>query len=109
MTTEAMRAGFLERSRGMTEAAKLEFDPETCITAGELRSMGISVPSSVPDCGWVRRSSILRAYVEPRTVSYVEPRIPADENVLSITYQLSFTEEFKWVTVNLTVSPTEKT
>ena len=79
------------------EAAKLEFDPETCITAGKLRSMGIIVPGSVPDCGWVHKYSIVRVYIEPRTQS--------DSNVLGRYFRLAFTEEFKWVTVNLTVSP----
>lgn len=35
-----------------------EYDPFTCVTAGELRDMGLAVPQSIPDVAWVPRRSI---------------------------------------------------
>ena len=35
-----------------------KYDPATCITAGELRSMGMKIPDTVPDCGWIPRFGI---------------------------------------------------
>lgn len=36
-----------------------DYDEVTCITAGELRSMGINIAAEVPDVGWVKRSSVI--------------------------------------------------
>ncbi len=31
------------------------YDPRTCLTAGEVRAIGVELPESVPDCAWVPR------------------------------------------------------
>ena len=30
-----------------------KFDPETCVTAGELRALGCQIDETIPDCGWI--------------------------------------------------------
>jgi hypothetical protein len=32
---------------------KKKYDPETCITAKELRDAGIPIPDAIPDEGWI--------------------------------------------------------
>jgi len=42
-----------------------EYDPELCVTAGELRAAGATgIPDEVPDCAWVPRLSLLFVDVE---------------------------------------------
>lgn len=35
-----------------------DYDPASCVTAGELRAMGCAVPEKVPDCAWVPKSMV---------------------------------------------------
>lgn len=43
-------------ARGITKAD--EYDSVSCITAQELRKMGVAIPGDVPDCGWVPRCAV---------------------------------------------------
>lgn len=76
----------------------VEYNPTTCITAGELRSMGIPIPESIPDCGWVQRLSI-----EFKPPSHVEAD---DEGKVKFAFNVKIHEPFHWVTTTFTV-PTE--
>lgn len=71
--------------------AEQQFDPKTCVTAGELRASGLALPTAIPDCGWVLRASVRYDFKVDRT------RI---EEVLTGTLrgaiEVSFTEPFRW-------------
>lgn len=69
---------------------KREYDAVTCITAGELRSMGCDVPTNIPDCGWVSRDS-LRFAVEVPSV---------ERDAVLIRAKITFTEPFTWIEVS---------
>lgn len=37
----------------------MNYDAETCITAGEMRAAGVNgIPAEIPDCAWVPRASL---------------------------------------------------
>lgn len=35
-----------------------EYDSEKCVTAGELRQLGIPIPEGIPDVAWVPRTAL---------------------------------------------------
>jgi hypothetical protein len=72
-----------------------EYDPATCITAGELRAVGIPVPESVPDCGWIPRGSMAPGPEEP-TTSYD----PAT-GIITAMIPTCFTQPFRWFELDL--------
>lgn len=64
-----------------------EYDAATCVTAAELRDLGLTLPESIPDCGWVTRSSL---------------KFDAEKmGDLILSAKLVFSEPFRWI--NLTV------
>lgn len=69
----------------------MEYDPETCATAGELRDMGFPIPDSIPDCGWVPRASVR---VNPASATDVDPN---DPTVVRFTTDVDFLEPFRWM------------
>lgn len=75
-----------------------EYDPDTCITAKELREAGaIGVPDDVPDCAWVPKRAV-------RVDDITFPiREGDDERMwLRMNIHISFTEPFRWVDLTLT-------
>lgn len=70
-----------------------EYDEATCITAGELRALGVAVPDDVPDCGWVRRSA-MRFHVG-------EASMDRDAGRFSIGVVVELIEPFRWVSITL--------
>lgn len=75
--------------------AEHEFDPETCITAGELRAKGLHVEDSVPDCGWVPTQSIQFDAIPQKNELTDEQRAWREFPTLDIT--ITFMEPFRWV------------
>lgn len=71
-----------------------EYDPVTCIHAGELRQMGFNVPSEIPDCGWVPRGS-MQTVASSSTAS-------DDSMVLTTNLEVTFTQPFKWFSASFT-------
>ena len=65
------------------EESNEEYDPATCITAGELRGYGIHIDSGIPNCAWVKRSSVENTRSEV-TIDGV------------LTINVKFNEPFKW-------------
>jgi hypothetical protein len=61
--------------------------------AGELRAMGIPIDDSVPDCAHVAREACI--------FSIGDTNIEGDKIVMD--YTITFTEPFKWVSVNVTI------
>lgn len=75
-----------------------EYDPITCITAGELRARGINVPLNIPDCAWVPRDSLQIG--EPRT------RVEGDRGIITIDFV--YREPFRWLELEFTISKEDK-
>ena len=73
-----------------------EYDPETCITAGELRAQGFHIPESTPDAGWVPRLSMKVVSAAPRSK-------PNDERRLDISMMISFSEPFRWIEIDAVI------
>lgn len=67
-----------------------EYNAATCVTAGELRAMGISVDAAVPDVGWVPRTA----------VEYGAPDVavdPNDRRCVITTIPVTFHAPWRWV------------
>lgn len=73
-----------------------DYDPDTCITAAELRAMGIEVHESVPDVGWVPRAA-MRMSAEP--AEHTPEDIAA--GLLRMDMAITFTEPFRWIELNV--------
>ncbi len=68
----------------------MEYDPHTCVTAGELRKIGMHIPDSIPDCAWVPRWSF-----EPGEVECGEP--DGDQGRVDMRVTMRFNMPFQWV------------
>jgi hypothetical protein len=81
----------VDQKRGRIIKEVDEYDEKTCITACELRAAGVPIPDSIPDCGWVLRTSI-KWGVGPAT---------AEDNselgVVSVCISAEFTKPFTWI------------
>ncbi len=71
-----------------------EYDPQTCVTAEELRAVGLELPESIPDCAWVLRGSIHFALKDTEQ---------SDLKDLFIGVTVEFCEPFRWISVNFTI------
>lgn len=78
-----------------------EYDPATCITAGELRAMGMPIPGHIPDCGWIPRWSM-------RITATTPEHSPKDiaANILRVDLGTSFLVPFRWVELSAIVGKT---
>lgn len=64
-----------------------EYDPRTCLTAGELRANGILIPGAVPDCGWIPRGGV-------KASSAAVTQEDVDAGILRININYEFTQPF---------------
>jgi hypothetical protein len=69
------------------------FDPKTCITAGDLRWMGISLPEDIPDCAWVKRSALQLSLESIRDGS-------GDRNLI-LDFTVQFEQPLQWISMDL--------
>lgn len=74
------------------------FDPATCITAAELRSIGVHVPANIPDCGWIPRGSMRMGSIKPAST----PEEIA-KGVLNVNLETVFTQPFRWIELKATI------
>lgn len=74
------------------ESDECDYDEASCVSAGELRAAGYSVPENIPDCAWVPRSSVR---VNNDEVSAHTD--PGDPSIVHVSVSVEFTEPFKWV------------
>lgn len=72
-----------------------EYDEATCITAGELRAMGVPVAEGIPDVGWVPRSAIL--------VDLGRSKLEPDGVTLTMELGVTFRVPFRWISVDVKV------
>jgi hypothetical protein len=77
-----------------------EYNQETCITAGDLRSVGIPVPERIPDCAWISRSAVKCVPILPEQAF---ERVARGE--FAVEFKITFLEHFRWVTVQCSVVP----
>jgi len=66
------------------------YDPERCITAAELRKMGMELSPNIPDIAWVPRYAIQITSWNPR----------GTENI----FQIAITSPFRWVQADIIVT-----
>ena len=90
-----LRYGRCRQKRKSPYQPGQDFNARTCITAEQLRSIGLEIPESIPGCAWISRSSI---QIGPGVASH-------DKETLSCTSPVSFTEDFKWVEIDVTIPP----
>lgn len=69
----------------------MAFDPETCITAAQLRWAGVQVPKNVSDTAWIRRAAVIVQSV---------PRPPSSNAFISLACKVTFIEPFWWTPVS---------
>ena len=74
-----------------------EYDPVTCVTAGELRASGFPVPNDIPDCGWIPRVSV---HVADVTVGEVTD---GGDGRLNIAMEIRYSEPFQWLVADFDV------
>ena len=72
-----------------------EYDEQTCLTAGELRSMGLVVPEEIPDVAWVPKDSVKIGEGRNTTWAGSGPR------VIKVSMSIRITEPFRWVEATL--------
>lgn len=63
-----------------------EYDPKTCVTAGEVRAMGGNVPAAVPDCAWIRRVAL----------RFIDSTVSGDRTARELTVSMSFVIDDPW-------------
>jgi hypothetical protein len=69
------------------------YDEATCVTAGELRAMGVPVPEKIPDCGWV----------PTHAVRWGPPNASMEGDTVFVELGVSFLEDFRWVELTYTI------
>ena len=66
------------------------------ISAGELRSMGLDIVDSIPDCAtiprWAMKTTVGEVSGDP------------EKNLLTVDFQIVFEQPFEWVTVKIDAS-----
>lgn len=73
-----------------------DYDPRTCITAGELREAGATLPEHIPDCAWVPRSAM--------RYSPGEATGDPSTGCFSIRLEVTFTEGFRWIEAKVEIT-----
>jgi hypothetical protein len=77
-----------------------EYDEVTCITAAELRWMGIAVPEDTPDVAWIPRAALR---VESFKLTHATDHGATVHGTASVT----FLTPFRWVECQVTIDPVE--
>jgi hypothetical protein len=77
-----------------------DYDPRTCVTARELRGIGMTLAETIPDCAWVPRDSIL--YSDPEVV-------PGEPKAIAIGLKVTFTVPFQFIEVTFSIDEAKET
>lgn len=72
---------------GNGRSREQQYDPRRCITAAELRSVGVDVPNTIPNTAWIPKRSIVFSEVE--TDQY-----PV---LVEAVVSMQINEPFRWV------------
>jgi hypothetical protein len=74
------------------------YDPDTCVTAGELRALGaIGLPPEIPDCAWVPRADLM--------LSPGRGTLDEDGVTLHVPIEVTFRTPLRWVDVKVRLDP----
>jgi hypothetical protein len=65
-----------------------EYDEDTCITAEELRDMGLDIPPEIPGCAWIPKYSIK---CEVQSVTH------HNGETIILGLSVTFDEPFTWI------------
>lgn len=68
------------------------YDPETCITAGELRARGWDLGENIPDV-----ASIPRTAVSPAPEAFTVDQDEKDPKLFHFTVGAVITQPFRWI------------
>lgn len=71
-----------------------EYDAATCWTVAELRGMGIPVPESVPEEGWIRRCDLKFE---------MEEVAGSADGVFTVKMRAMFLAPVRWIDLTVTV------
>ena len=71
-----------------------EYDPATCVTAGELRRLGFPIPEGIPDVAWVPRMALLPAF---------QSAVEGPDGKLNIVFNVQMAYPMRWLQVDFTV------
>jgi hypothetical protein len=69
-----------------------DYNPVTCITACELREIGLELPDEIPDCAWVPREAVHWNF--PPVETTVDRLDSIYNGVLTITMNATFDAPF---------------
>jgi hypothetical protein len=69
-----------------------KYDPKTCITAGELREVGIMVPDTIPDQAWIPRHAMMPHLAGVKSKD-------DDPSMVEAKIEIDLTVPFRWVRV----------
>lgn len=76
-----------------------DFDPATCVTAKQMRTLGFSIPETIPEEAWLPKDAI----------SFTKPRMHhISEETLVGTVDVRIQQPFRWVTTRAQVDPLDK-
>lgn len=78
---------------GQRLGAIMDYDPTTCITAGELRSQGNGVPANIPDCAWIPKNAV--------HVAYALPTSDAESGILQLGGTVTYSAQFQFFKVEM--------
>jgi len=68
-----------------------QYNPETCVHAGELRERGYDIPESIPDCAWIPRDAMVP------TEDFNVEKDHSDDKLFHFSVGVVFTQPFRWV------------
>lgn len=72
----------------------MKYDSTICITAEELRDIGIEVPETIPDCAWVPRWALRFSVGEV---------VAVDATRYTTNCRIGFAQPFRWVESEVTL------
>lgn len=75
-----------------------EYDPETCVTAGELRESGFNVSGRVPDCAWVTRNTF---FLDLGSLTLTDE----DNGVTNVHWDVYCQQPFRWFEGTYVIAP----
>lgn len=78
----------------MSEDTPRKYDPATCVTARELREIGLPIPEDIPDVAWCHRSALHVA------LNNVEDK---GNGVVYLKFEMIFDQPLEWIQLDFTV------
>lgn len=79
-----------------TTPSRREYDPATCVTAGELRELGFPIPASIPDVAWCLRSSLVPKLKD----------VQGSDGEYTIHFTIEFMKPLEWIQMDFVIDPT---